>query len=249
MEVDKIICGDCLEVMKDFPDNSVDLVFTSPPYNLGIAKKGSFYGGKSKGATISYDTHKDSMPHSQYIEWQHSTIKALSRIIKPSGAIFYNHKPRIDKGIYDDRKNLIPCPIRQEIVWDRCSGVNFSGTFFLPTTERIFIIAGERWKPNKEFLGWGEVWRIPAETNTPHPAPFPLNLAIKVVLGGSLDGRLVLDCYSGSGTTCVAAKMLGRHYIGIDISEKYCKIARKRVEAAEKGITVKELEKGQGVLF
>lgn len=244
--INKIMCGECLEVMKDWPENCVDLVFTSPPYNLGNVKKGSFYAcSKNKEITISYDKHNDNMTSIKYIKWQQNIIKELTRIVKSGGVIFYNHKPRIWKGIYDDRKNLIPCDIRQEIVWDRGSGVNFAGTFFLPTTERIFIIAGKEWKPNKECLGWGEVWRIAPETNTPHPAPFPVALAKKVILGGSLGGHIILDCFCGSGTTCVAAKMLGRRYIGIDISEEYCKIARQRLEAVDTGVPVKEQKAGQ----
>ena len=80
------------------------------------------------------------------------------RILKPTGAIFYNHKPRILDGIYDDRKNLIPYPIRQEIIWDRCCMVNFCGKFFAPSTEKVYIICKEDWKPNKEFIGMGEGW-------------------------------------------------------------------------------------------
>ena len=246
--INTIICGDCLEVMKDWPDGCVDLFFLSPPYNLGNAKKGSFYGGKGKGSSISYDKYNDDLGTKEYIDGQHRLINELRRIIKPTGAIFYNHKPRIEKGVYDDRRNLIPCPIRQEIVWDRCSGINFSGGFFLPTTERIFIIAGKDWKPTKKYLGWGEVWRVPAESNTPHPAPFPLALARKVVMGGSEEG-VAVDCYSGSGTLCVAAKMLGRDYIGIDISEEYCEIARQRLRAVDTGVSVKEQNIGQMAMF
>ena len=84
---------------------------------------------------------------------------------------------------------------------------------------------------------------------TEHPSQKPIRLMLQLVYDYSKEGDLILDPFCGSGTICVAAKMLGRHYIGIDISEKYCEIARKRIEAAEKGITVKELEKGQGVLF
>lgn len=250
MEVNKIIVGDCLEVTQDWPDNCVDLVFTSPPYNLGNVKKNSFYAcAKNKEITIFYDNHNDNMPTAEYVGWQQKIIRELVRVTKTTGAIFYNHKPRTWNGIYDDRKNLIPCNIRQEIVWDRCGGVNFAGTFFLPTTERIFIIAGKDWKPNKEYLGWGEVWRIAPETNSPHPAPFPLALAKRVVLSSSKKDDLIYDCYSGSGTTCVAAKKLGRRYIGIDISEKYCEIARMRLKAVETGVSVAEQLQGQKGLF
>ncbi len=145
LPINQIICGDCLEVMKDWPDNCVDLVFTSPPYNLGNVKKNSFYAcSKNKEITISYDKHDDNMPN---------------------------------------------------------------------------------------------------------PSPFPLALAKKVVLGGSSEGKVVVDCFSGSGTTCVAAKMLGRNYIGIDISEEYCEIARQRIKAVETGVPVKEQKVGQQPLF
>ena len=84
---------------------------------------------------------------------------------------------------------------------------------------------------------------------TEENAEDPEKLMAKIILASSNPGELVLDPFLGSGSTSVVANKLGRHYIGIDISEKYCEIARKRVEAAEKGITVKELEKGQKVLF
>ena len=110
--INKVHNMDCLEFMKKLPDKCVDLVFTSPPYNLGHVKKGGFYRGKNKGLNISYDIHKDTMSPENYIRWQHLIIIGLKRIIKTTGAIFYNHKPRILDGVYDDRKNLLPCAIR-----------------------------------------------------------------------------------------------------------------------------------------
>ena len=82
-----------------------------------------------------------------------------------------------------------------------------------------------------------------------HPAIFPEQLAIDHVRSWSNPDDVVLDIFSGSGTTCVAAKMLGRRYIGIDISEEYCNIARQRLEAVDTGVPVKEAQKGQGALF
>jgi len=234
MKLNTIIQGDCLDVMKTMTTNSIDLVFTSPPYNLGNVKKNSFYANTSKPDTISYDVHNDDMSVDDYIKWQHSIIKELQRLVKSTGAIFYNHKPRILKGIYDDRRNLIPCNIRQEIIWQRSCGINFCGSFFVPTTERIFIIAGNDWKPNREFVKYGEVWKVSHENNTPHPAPFPLKLAKMVIESSSTDGQIILDPFAGSGTTCVAAELLNRKYIGIELSEDYCNITRKRIQEAEK---------------
>jgi len=211
------------------PEKSIDLVFTSPPYNLGNAVKGSFYGGKGKGLKIEYLSHDDGMPDEEYIEWQHNTFKLIYRVILDTGAIFYNHKPRITNGFLDDRKNLIPFPVRQEIVWDRCGMVNFSGSFFAPNTERIYIVAKEHWKPQKKYLGWGEIWRVTPETDNKHPAPFPKKLADRVIVSASEVGGVILDPFLGSGTTLVCAKKLGRKAIGIEIEEKYCSIAAKRL--------------------
>ena len=230
MEINKIYCESNLETMAKMPDCFVDLIVTSPPYNLGNSKKGSFYGGKSKGENIEYIDHDDDMPIQEYIDWQHLLFKEWMRVIKPSGAIFYNHKPRILNGIYDDRKNLIPFPIRQEIIWDRCGMVNFSGSFFAPNTERIYIIAKPEWKPKKECLGFGEVWKITPDTGIKHPAPFPLRLAKKIIISSTNEGAIVYDPFMGSGTTAIACHELKRKYIGSEISQEYVQLANKRIE-------------------
>ena len=217
--------GDCLEILPEL--EPVDLVLTSPPYNLGNFKKGSFYAGKKKGKNLTYLSHSDDMKESDYINWQHNCLRAFFSALIDMGAIFYNHKPRVEKGIFNDRKNLIPFPIRQEIIWDRGGMINFSGSFYAPNTERIFIIAKPKWKPIKECLGFGEVWRISPKENNLHPAPFPVELAKKVI--SSNNGETILDPFMGSGTTLVAAKELGRKAIGIEIEEKYCEIAVRRL--------------------
>jgi len=222
--------GDCLEIMPTL--GKVDAVVTSPPYNLGNAVKGSFYDGKSKGATISYNTYSDDMGPLEYEAWQHRLFDAWFDIITDGGVIAYNHKPRIEGGIYDDRKNLIPYPVRQEIIWDRCCMVNFSGGFFAPQTERIYLVCKDGWRPNREFVGWGDIWRIPPETTNPHPAPFPLKLADRLLRGCTKPGAVVLDPFMGSGTTLVACAKLGRKGIGIELDEGYFDIACKRVADA-----------------
>jgi site-specific DNA-methyltransferase (adenine-specific) len=228
----ELIQGDCLDVMRGMEAESIDLIFTSPPYNLGNVKKGGYWQG-NKGDSISYDLHNDNMDQQEYIEWQQQIIKELYRLIKNTGAIFYNHKPRINKGQFDNRLNLIPYPIRQEIIWDRCAMINFSGSFYAPNTERIFIIAKKEWRPNQEYLGWGEVWRIPADINNPHPVPFPLSLAKRVVVSASNENDIVLDPFSGSATTGIACIQNNRNYIGIELSAEYMAIAQERIRVAQ----------------
>jgi len=133
------------------------------------------------------------------------------------------------KGIWDDRKNLIPFQLRQEIIWEKGGVHNFNGTFFVNSTERIYIIAKKDWKPQREYIGLGEVWRIAPETDNPHPAPFPLKLAKRVVKSASCPGDICCDYFFGSGTLGVAAKELGRRFVGVEIEEKYAAIAVKRL--------------------
>ena len=92
------------------------------------------------------------------------------------------------------------------------------------------------------------VWRGPITRNRTHPTEKPLWLMLKIIEASSSPNDLILDPFCGSGTTCVAAKMLGRRYIGIDISEKYCEIARQRLEAVDTGVPVKEQRAGQMAL-
>jgi DNA modification methylase len=82
-----------------------------------------------------------------------------------------------------------------------------------------------------------------------HPTQKPLLLMEKIIADFSRSNDLILDPFCGSGTTCVAAKMLGRRYIGIDISEEYCQIARERLKAADTGVPIKEARKGQIPMF
>jgi site-specific DNA-methyltransferase (adenine-specific) len=86
MEINRIYNEPNNETMAKMPDCFVDLIVTSPPYNLGNSKKGSFYGGKSKGENIEYIDHDDDMPTQEYIDWQHSLFKEWMRILKPTGA-------------------------------------------------------------------------------------------------------------------------------------------------------------------
>jgi len=90
-----------------------------------------------------------------------------------------------------------------------------------------------------------------SESNTKdgHPNQKDIIVLTKLIYISSIKNNIILDPFCGSGTTCVAAKMLGRRYIGIDISEKYCQIARQRLEAVDTGVPVKEQQRGQLALF
>ncbi len=230
----KIICGDCITVMKDIPDQSIDLVVTSPPYNLKIRKtfgntqnwKGKW--NKSKLQSQGYDQHNDYMPEDKYIPWQKSVLAECFRVIKEDGAIFYNHKWRVQDGLYQQRSEIVEgLPLRQIIIWKKKGGINFNEGYFLPTYEVIYIIAKPKFKLAPKMNRYGDVWDIAQERNSWHPAPFPVELASRCIQSST--GKLVLDPFVGSGTVPVACKMLNKDYIGIEISQNYCSQAEDRV--------------------
>jgi modification methylase len=222
LPLNQIICGDCLEIMRTMPDESVDVIVTSPPYNLG--KQSS----KSKIHSFRYDSYSDNLPHEKYVKWQRDILSECLRLIKPTGAIFYNHKPRIQKGLLDDRSSIVNgLPLRQIVIWARDGGHNHEPSFFTPTYEYIFLICKKAYKVRQDACGIGDVWRISQERNSDHLCPFPPEIPRRCI-ASSLHNQIVLDPFCGSGTTCAVAKSLGCDYIGIDISEKYCQMARER---------------------
>ena len=215
--------GDCLELLPEMSD--VELVLTSPPYNLngdGNQSAGTYFRNLADG----YASHADNMPHEEYVSWQHDVIRALWSTLTDNGAIYYNHKPRVGGDRVRLPLDLVPhdLPIRQVVIWDRGSGFNRQFTYYVPTHEWVLLIAKPAFRTNTRSVD--DVWRIPFETGGEHPAPFPLSLATRAI--GTTDAELVLDPFMGSGTTLRAAKDLGRKAIGIELSERYCEIAAQR---------------------
>jgi len=236
--INKIICGDCLTVMQDMPDNCVDLVVTSPPYNLKNSTGNGMKdgrGGKWAGAALvnGYSHYDDNIPHEEYAEWQHNCLKEMFRLIKDDGAIFYNHKWRVQDGLLQDRQDIIRnLPVRQIIIWRRKGGINFNAGYFLPTYEVIYMITKPKFKLAPKANAYGDVWEFTQEMNNDHPAPFPVRLIDRII--SSTNAQLVLDPFSGSGTSAIVALGLKRDFIGIDLSPDYCKKSEIRIEKNKK---------------
>ncbi|WP_300791348.1 site-specific DNA-methyltransferase [uncultured Bacteroides sp.] len=232
--LNKIICGDCLTVMRQLPDKCVDLVITSPPYNLknstGNGMKDGRGGKWSNAALIKgYATYDDNMPYDEYCEWQKKCLMEMMRLLKDDGAIFYNHKWRVQNGLIQDRREIIAdFPVRQIIIWKRKGGINFNAGYFLPTYEVIYLIAKKNFKLAPKASRYGDVWEFTQEQKNSHPAPFPVALIDRIV--SSTNAQIILDPFMGSGTTAVVAQGLKRNFIGIEISKEYCAMAEKRLE-------------------
>lgn len=234
----KIIRGDCLEVMRAMPAKSVDIIITSPPYNLlnstGNGLKKNTNCGKWKNAAIKdgYKDYDDNMPYPEYIQWQKKCVAEMHRLLKDDGAIFYNNKNRVQGGLLQDRSEIVrEFPLRQIITWKRSGAINFNPGYFLPTTEQIYLICNKQFRLRKGANKLTDVWEVKQEMKNPHPAPFPEELIDRII--SSVEGQLVLDPFGGSGTTAVSAVKDGRDFILIEKSTHYCEMAKARIEGEE----------------
>lgn len=231
--INNVIHGDCLQVMKTLPDKSIDLIITSPPYNMR-----NHVGGNircpNKGLKLSYgyDNYDDNMPNDKYEKWQRACLDEMCRLIKDDGAIFYNNKNRMVKCLMLNRYEIMRgLPLRQIITWQKAGGISHNPQYFLPTTEQIYMICNRKFKLIKGANKLTDVWRVNQERKNPHPAPFPEELIERIVQ--STDKKLILDPFGGSCTTAIVAKNNNRDFISIDMSLNYCKMQVKRINGDE----------------
>ena len=232
--VGRIHNGDCLELLKQIPKKSIGLIVTSPPYNLKNSTGNGMKdgrGGKWENAALvnGYDGHDDCLPHKSYVQWQKKCLSEMFSVLRDDGAIFYNHKWRVQNGVLQDRSDIVEgFPVRQIIIWKRDGGINFNRGYFLPTYEVIYLICKPKFGLADKANARGDVWSIPQERNNGHPAPFPVELAERCI--SSTNAEVILDPFIGSGTTAIAAEALGRKWIGIEKSKEYCVMAEKRIQ-------------------
>lgn len=247
LELNRIHLCNCMDGLKQLDDNSIDLVVTSPPYNIGSKK-----GGKNNlwNSNIDYENYTDDMPEEDYQKWQIELCNELYRVLKPGGSLFYNHKVRSrgNAGILPSswllKTNLI---FRQLIIWDRMGSVNVNITHYLPTTELIYWMTKstdnvrfsrqtyqlETGKNRGQIVPLTEVWQVKADMDNDHPAPYPIELVDRIipsVLAGGEGNIVVLDPFMGSGTTAISAKKHNCNWIGFEMSEVYKKMAEDRIE-------------------
>lgn len=243
--------GRCEDVLPTL--SGIDQIVTSPPYNLGNTTGGGFSGkrlghysvdaglgskrggaGKWSGGALAngYDACSDDMPHDKYVAWQHEVLRLCWRALSDRGAIYYNHKQRVLDGLLVSPLDYNPgLPVRQIVIWSRAGGVNFSPAFYLPTHEWVVILAKPDFRlRDRAASGIGDVWYIPQEAGTDHPAPFPVELPLRAI--ETTTAELVCDPFCGSGSVGVACARLGRRFIGIEQSERYFETALRRIEAA-----------------
>ena len=224
----KLINDDCLKVLPTLEENSVDLIITSPPYNLG---NNHHTGNKQHKA------YNDNLPEAEYQEQQLQFLNECFKLLKETGSLIYNHKNRIRKGRqlspyeWIFKSNFV---VKQEIVWVNRSQ-NFDKMRFYPFTERLYWLTK---KPETKLFNAINHYDVfdykewkPVGTKNNHTRAFPEKM-VEDVLKCFPTSKVVLDPYMGSGTTGVVCKNLNRDFIGIELNKDYFDIAQQRIENA-----------------
>ena len=230
-------CGDFRVVLAKMP--RVDLILTSPPYNIGSEcerrtgpRALGGYDPKSFGAVRSYP---DSLPEDEYQASQTRAMKWMANHVKETGNVVYNHKPRHKNRKLIKPESWFPTELTQvdEIVWDRGSTHNHCKTFLYSTTERLYVFSREGCEKQQFFQneGLSDVWRFPPRRDgSTHDAQYPLELARRCIRLWSRPGDTVCDPYSGSGTTMIAAALEGRKFIGAELMEGHFEASERRFQ-------------------
>lgn len=226
--------GDCIKLLKKLKDGSVDMIFADPPYNLSGKSNQTVQSGKpivcDKG---EWDIINDLE------EFNNLWIKECIRVLSDNGTIWisgtlHNH-PSV--GCILKNNNLW---IINDIVWyKRNAPPLLSKTRLAPSTELIWLAS----KSKKYYFDYDlgkilnqgkqmrNLWQINAQRHlTKHPTEKPENLLERIILLGSKENDLILDPFTGSGTTGVVAKKLNRNFIGFEISDEFVKIAKNRIK-------------------
>lgn len=223
-----LINDDCLKVLPKISDNSVDLIITSPPYNLG---------NKHHTGNNYHQSYNDNLPETIYQEQQLILLNECYRILKDDGSIMYNHKNRIKNGIQITPYEWIlksKCIVKQEIVWINRSQ-NFDKIRFYPFTERVYWLAkNHKTKLNnvinkQDVFDWKE-WK-PVGTKGVHTRAFPEKM-VNDLISCFPNAQYICDPYMGIGTTAIVCKSLNKNFIGIELDKEYFRIAENRINSA-----------------
>ena len=239
--LNKIICGDCIEVLGEIGEPFADLVFADPPFNIGY----------------QYDRHDDNMERQDYIDWTRKWMAVCKTVLKPHGSFYIaigdDYAANV-KVIADD----LGLFMRNWIIWHYTFGQQTKNKFARSHTHIFYFVKDEktftfndhavrvpsdrqliyndrRANPKGKMPNdvWDEFSRVCGtfkERQGWHPCQMPESLLTRVIVASSNPGDCVLDPFSGSGTTAAVAYQLGRDYVGIDVSEEYVRNANERLE-------------------
>jgi len=252
LPLNRILAGDCIEVMNALPENSVDLIFADPPYNLQL--KGDLHRPDNSKVDAVDDDWDQFDSFRAYDEFTTDWLKAARRILKPNGAIWvigsYHNIFRVGAALQNQGYWIL-----NDVVWRKSNPMpNFRGKRFTNAHETMiwasksegakYTFNYEALKALNEGVQMRSDWVLPICTgherlkdengDKAHPTQKPESLLHRVLVGSTNPGDVILDPFFGTGTTGAVAKMLGRNFIGIEREEAYRKVAEKRISKVRK---------------
>lgn len=241
MKLNKIYQEDCLSTLKKMKDDSVDLVITSPPYNMNLRIRNGKYCSRQivKEISTKYTEFSDNLPIDEYNKLHTQVLRELLRV---ADLIFYNiqivtgSKRSIFKMIGEFSDNL-----KEIIVWDKGNGQPAMQQQVLNRRTELILVFEKDYPISRQFRNRGQfkrgtlddLWLIKRGKNVGgqnHGAVFPVELVSTILENFSEEGDIVYDPFMGTGTTAVVAKQLKRKFIGSEISQKYIDIAEERLK-------------------
>src|SRR3989344_6124568 len=255
----KIIIGDALEKLKEIPDESVDLVFADPPYNMS----------KKKGLGWKYSKHVtmqegwDIFTKDEFFQFNVKWIKECMRVLKHGGSLWVCGSFHNIYQLGHIIQNFTDLKVNNHVVWFKPNAQpNITCRFFTESAEHLIWASknrnGMKWTFNYEDTKnqiyddinpkgkqTRNVWSIPLTPKKEkwageHPTQKPEELLRRIILACTNEGDTVLDPFIGSGTTSAVAKIYGRNSIGIELNKKYLSIIKKRLNPQQKTLNDRE---------
>jgi modification methylase len=250
LPLNQILSGNCIELLNSLPENSVDLVFADPPYNLQL--QNDLYRPNNTKVNAVNDQWDKFSSFAEYDKFTCEWLSASKRVLKETGTIWvigsYHNIYRVGAIMQN-----LGFWILNDIVWVKTNPMpNFRGVRFTNAHETMiwaqkkqgtkYTFNHHSMKALNEDLQMRSDWTIPLSTGKEriksngtkaHPTQKPEALLFRVLLSSTNKGDVVLDPFFGSGTTGAVAKKLGRNFIGIERDKKYIKVAQKRIDAVD----------------
>ena len=242
IEINKIYNENCLDTLSRIDDNSIDLVITSPPYNMNLRIRNGKYCSRQivKEFSTKYDGFDDNMPIDEYYDFH---LKVLKELLRTSSIIFYNIQIVTgSKRAFFKIIGELSDYLKDIVVWDKGYAQPAMAQRVLNRrTELILIfdahnaISRQFKKANFERGRLDDIWQIKRgkKITGSHSAVFPEQLVKTIIENFSNEGDLVYDPFMGTGTTAVVAKKLKRKYIGSELLPKYFEIINSRIMEIE----------------
>lgn len=248
MEINKIYNESCLDTLKRIPDNSIDLVITSPPYNMNLRIRNGEYCSRQivKEFSTKYEGFDDNLPIDEYYKFHLSILKEL---IRTSNIIFYNiqivtgSKRAIFKIIGELSDYL-----KDIIVWDKGYAQPAMASNVLNRRTELVLVFDAKNAISRQFEvanfqrgTLDDIWEIKRGKKVVdgHSAVFPEELVKTIIENFSNEGNLVYDPFMGTGTTAIVAKKLNRNYLGSELTEKYFKVINERLRVFDNELFIK----------